>query len=95
MGERKEALWRILVFIVSGIIFWLWIHLMYFVIVVHWFYVIITGKRSKDLAEFNNSWSTFVYRFVRYVGFSTNERPWPFEQFGKVIEPPDMKKQNK
>ncbi len=92
MGERKEALWRILVLIVSGIILGLWTHLIGFLTLIHWLYAIITGKRSKNLAKFNNYWVTFSYRFYRYIGFSTNERPWPFEDFGKVMEKTDMRK---
>ena len=56
MSEREEALWRILVLIVSGIILSLWTNLMQFIIFIHWVYVLISGKRIKDLSEFNNTW---------------------------------------
>ena len=92
MGERTEALWRILVAIVSGIIMGIWNYIMGLVIVVHWILVLLSGKRIKELSEFANQWASFVYRFYRYIGFACNSRPWPFADFGKPMEKVDMKK---
>ncbi len=81
--ERTEALMRIVVLIVSGIILELWKSLIQILIIVHWFMVIFTGKRNKDLADFNEIWNTQVYIFLRYMTFVTNQRPFPFEKLEK------------
>ena len=95
MGERKEAFFRILVAIVSGIIIGLWKALVQFLTIFHWFYVVFTGKRSRSIAEFCNLWTTQMYKFVRYMTFATNSRPFPFSGLGKVMEPVELSQQKK
>ena len=81
--ERMEALMRILVLIVSGIILGLWRGLVQILGVIHWFIVIITGTRNKDIAKFSEIWNTQMYIFLRYLTFVANERPFPFESLTK------------
>lgn len=81
--ERLEALMRIVVGIVSGIILGLWKVLIQFLGIVHWIIVIITGKRNRDIAQFSEIWNTQIYVFLRYMTFVTNERPFPFENLEK------------
>ena len=95
MSERKEALMRILVAIVSGIIIGIWKILVELVSIFHWFYVLFTNKRNKGIAEFCNLWTTQAYRFIRYMMFTTNSRPFPFSDLGKILHPVDMKKPKK
>ena len=91
MSERKEAWMRIVVGIVSGIILGLWKILIEVLAVFHWFYVLFKGKRSLGLADFSNIWTTQAYRFTRYMTFTTNSRPFPFSDLGKVLHPVEMK----
>ena len=91
MSERTEAFMRIVVAIVSGIILGLWKIVIQLVVILHWFYVIFSGKRSKDFAEFCNLWATQAYRFIRYMTFATNARPFPFSDLGNVVEPVELK----
>lgn len=93
MSERTEALMRIVIGIVSGIILGIWKLLVEVLAVFHWFYVIFTGKRSRSLAEFSNIWTTQAYAFIRYMTFTTNSRPFPFSDLGKVLHPVEMKYQ--
>jgi len=83
MGERTESWMRILVGIVSGIILGLWKGLIQLLGIVHWFIVIFTGRRNRDLAEFSEIWNTQIYIFLRYMTFVTNERPFPFNSLTK------------
>ena len=85
MGERVEALMRIVVAIVSGIILGIWKALIQLLAIVHWIIVIITGKRNKGIAEFSEIWNTQIYIFLRYMTFVTNERPFPFESLAKSM----------
>ena len=85
MGERKEAWMRIVVLIVSGIILKLWGTLISILAVIHWFIVIFSKKRNKDLSEFSETWNTQTYVFLKYITFVTNERPFPFKSLTKSI----------
>lgn len=84
MDERAEAILRIIVGVISGFILGLWKAIVQIITILHWIYVIFTGKRHKGLAEFCNIWNTQVYRFIRYMTFTTNERPFPFTALGNV-----------
>ena len=78
LSERKEGWFRILVAIVSGIILAVWRYLVWILSFVNWFITIISGKRNKDMANLCEYWNTEVYKYVRYLTFVSNERPFPF-----------------
>lgn len=80
MSERVEALMRIVIGIITGIILGIWKMLVQILGFVHWFIVIITGKRNKDLAEFCEMWNTQMYDYLQYMTFVTNVRPFPFNE---------------
>jgi hypothetical protein len=90
--EREEALFRIVVWIVSGIVLGLWRMLVAIIAIIQWFYVIIVGKRDKGMAEFCNMFNTQYYKYWRYITMCTNERVFPFEPLGKDTLPVRMKK---
>ena len=85
MGERTEAWMRIVVGVVSGIVFGLWKALIQILGVVHWIIVVFSGKRNKDIAEFSEIWNTQIYIFLRYMTFVTNQRPFPFTSLNKNL----------
>lgn len=91
MSERTEAIMRIIVGLITGLILEVWGFITMAVVLLHWFYALFTNKRSKYLAEFANKWVTVTYQWARYVSFTTNKRPFPFSDFGKDIEKVDMK----
>ena len=84
-SERKEALMRILVAIVSGIILGAWKIFVQVLRVIHFIYVLITGKRSKDFADLSETWNTQWYYFQRYMLFVNNDRPFPFGKLKKSM----------
>ena len=79
-SERVELLWRILVAIVSGVILGIWKALVSILFVVNFLIVLFSGKRSRDIANFCEIWNSEIYRFIRYMTFETNERPFPFTE---------------
>ena len=83
-SERKEAWFRIIVVIISGIILGLWKGLIQLLTLVHWLVVIVSGKRNKDIAEFSEYWNTETYKFIRYMTFVSNKRPFPFTNLEKM-----------
>lgn len=82
--ERFELLWRILVAIVSGIILAVWRYLIFALAIVNFFIVLFSGKREKGLADFSEYFNTESYRFLRYLTFETNERPFPFNEIKRL-----------
>jgi amino acid permease len=91
--ERKEALMRIPLGILAAIIAEFWGAITFILIIINFVIVIFTGKRNKNLTKFNNNYVTFMYQFVRYITFTTNQRPFPFNDL-KEIEKVDYKFQN-
>jgi hypothetical protein len=83
-GERKEAWFRIIVAIVTGIILSVWKGLIGVLAIIHWFIVVFTGKRKRELAEFCEYWNSTLYKFVRYINFVSNERPFPFTKLDRM-----------
>ena len=82
-NESKEALVRILVLIITGIILGLWEMLVTFLVLVNFVLVLATGKRNKSIAVFCEMWNTQTYVFSRYITFVSNERPFPFNDMSK------------
>ena len=83
MTERKEAWFRILILIISGIVLGIWKALIQFLTIVHWISVVFKGRRARKLAEFCEIWNTQLYVFLRYMTFVSNERPFPFRDLTK------------
>lgn len=85
MDERREALMRIVVGIVSGIIMGLWSALVRVLVFIHTIFTLATGERNKDLADFCEIFNTQFYVFIRYMTFVSNKRPFPFTKLNKNI----------
>lgn len=83
--ERKEALMRIFVWIISGIILTAWRFFIYLLVLVNLTYTVFMGKRLKDLAEMGEIWNTQWYIFQRYILFVSNRRPFPFEKLERKM----------
>ena len=75
MGERIEALLRIPLSLVYGIVLWA----LSLVVTVTWFvmilYTLLLGERHRGLANFMNGYASLTYRVYRYLLFATNEHP--------------------
>ncbi len=81
--ERGEALMRIPVGIISGIIIYVWAYLIGVFFIINLIYKIFSGKRIDELAAMSETWNTQNYYFMRYMTFCSNERPFPFEELKK------------
>jgi len=84
VSERKEAWLRILIAIITGIILYFWRILISVLAIINWFIVMFTGKRNKDMAEFSEYWNTETYKYIRYLTFMSNKRPFPFSDMEKM-----------
>ena len=83
-SERKEGWMRIVVAIVSGIVLDLWSIFITVLALLNWIVTVISGKRSKDMAMLCEYWNTETYRFIRYLTFVSNERPFPFNHVQRI-----------
>lgn len=84
MTERREAFFRIIVLIVSGIILGIWKGLVQILSLVNWVITIIKNRRNKEIAEFCEYWNTEMYKFLRYMSFVSNKRPFPFTNLERM-----------
>ncbi len=85
-NERKEAWFRIIVAIVTGIILELWEYLITAFAIINWFIVVFSGKRNRELAEFSEYFNTELYKYSRYLTFMSNKRPFPFSSLERISE---------
>ena len=83
MAERSEALMRIVVGIVSGILLEIGKIILQLAAVVHWIVVMVSGKRHRGIANFSEIWNTQIYVYLRYMTFVSNQRPFPFNRLEK------------
>lgn len=90
LKRSKSEVWmRIPVGIISGVIIWVWAYLIALFFVINFFYGIFTGKKINDLAQMTESWNTQKYSFIKYMGFITNKRPFPFVSLEKNMSKVD------
>ncbi len=85
MGERLEALMRIPVAIVTGIILYFWGYLIVAFVVINFVYTLFAGRRLKELADLSEVWNTQMYMCKRYMIFESNMRPFPFTHLSKSM----------
>lgn len=84
MKVRGEALFRLVVAVVSGIILWVWGYVTCLFAFTNLIIVLITGKRNKDLSELALVWLTQVYATGRYLFFIDDVRPFPFNSLTRT-----------
>ncbi len=82
--ERKEAWFRILVAIISGIILKVWGVLVLIIAIINWLIAVFTAKRNRKLAKFCEPWNTEKYKYFRYLTFMSNKRPFPFSNIERM-----------
>ncbi len=83
-SERKEAWFRIIVAIISGIVLGVWGYIISLIAFINWIITVFSGRRNKELAEFCEPWNTEYYKFIRYTSFMSNKRPFPFSSLERM-----------
>jgi hypothetical protein len=84
MNERKEAWFRILVLIISGVILHFWGIVVCILAILNWIIVIFSKKKNRIFAEFCEPWNTELYKYCRYLTFVSNKRPFPFSDVERI-----------
>jgi hypothetical protein len=49
------------------------------VVLLQFFWVLLSGETNKPLEKFGQSLATYTYQIIRYLTFNTEERPFPFD----------------
>jgi hypothetical protein len=49
------------------------------VVLLQFFWVLLTGETNKPLENFGQSLATYTYQIISYLTFNTEERPFPFD----------------
>ena len=49
------------------------------VVLLQFFWVLLSGETNKSLDDFGQSLATYTYQIIRYLTFNTEERPFPFD----------------
>ena len=49
------------------------------VVVIQFFYVLLTGETKDQLKSFGHSLAIYSYEVIEYLTFNTDDKPFPFE----------------
>ena len=49
------------------------------VVLLQFFWVLLSGETNKSLENFGQSLATYTYQIISYLTFNTEERPFPFD----------------
>ena len=84
ISERKEAWFRIIVLIITGVILYVLGYLTLILAIINWVIVVFSGKRNREIAEFCEYFNTEIYKYYRYLTLVSNERPFPFTDISRM-----------
>lgn len=49
------------------------------VVLLQFFWVLLSGETNESLEKFGQSLATYTYQIISYLTFNTEERPFPFD----------------
>jgi hypothetical protein len=77
---KSRSTWlRLLFMIIVALLYGLSRIVIGAVIVLQFFWVLISGQTNKRLEEFGGALATYTYQVILYLTFNTEERPFPFD----------------
>jgi len=50
------------------------------VVVLNFFYVLLTGEANSRLTDFGHQLARYLYRIAEFMTFNTESRPFPFDE---------------
>ncbi len=77
----NEAVSRILVTLLFGLIGWLSLWVFVVVVLVQFGFLLITGQLNINLKAFNGELADFLSDIIKYVSFQTDDKPFPFRSW--------------
>ena len=77
---KSRSTWlRLFFMIVVGLLYGISRVVVGAVVVLQFFWVLITGATNKQLEQLGQSLATYTYQVICYLTFNTEERPFPFD----------------
>lgn len=76
---NNDVLTRILVTLLFALIGWVSLWVFGLVILVQFGFLLITGHANKNLKAFCGELGQYLSDIIKYVGFQTDEKPFPFQ----------------
>jgi uncharacterized protein YqhQ len=78
---RSKTTWIRLVYMIVMAIAWsVAVFVTSAVVILNFFYVLLTGKTNSNLTEFGQSLASYLYQIVRFMTFNTDTRPFPIDE---------------
>ncbi len=85
--KNKGEVWmRIPVFIISGIILYVWGFFIFCIAIAQFVLILLKGNREKEVLTMSNIYLVQLHIFIRYVTFLSDKRPFPFGELEKEIK---------
>jgi hypothetical protein len=79
---KSRSTWLRLLFMILFVIIWSISRVVVLaVVVVQFFWVLLTGETNARLADFGLSLATYTYQIVCYLTFNTEQQPFPFSDW--------------
>jgi hypothetical protein len=84
--SRKNIAIRFIYALVFLVMFEILKIILQFTVLFQYVYLLITKKHSEPVREFSNKLATYIYKIIRYVTLSDNDRPFPFNSLPDALE---------
>lgn len=81
--NRRELWMRIPVFILSGVILYVWGFFVLIFSLAQLVLLLVEGKKEKEFTHISSIFSNQIYIFFKYITFLSDERPFPFSKIKK------------
>jgi hypothetical protein len=81
--NKKELWMRIPVFILSGVILYVWGFFVLIFSLAQLVLLLVKGKKEKEFTHISSMFSNQIYIFFKYITFLSDERPFPFRKIKK------------
>ena len=82
--KSKRNIWmRIPIFIVSGVILYVWMFFTLIFSIVQLVLMLTENKKEKEFLNINSMFSGQVYTYFKYISFLSEEKPFPWGKIKK------------
>lgn len=79
--SNKNQWTRIIYMVLFAIILYLSMMVIWLVVFVQLLFALFTGKPNPDIADFAADLSQYVYRVVAFLTYTSEQRPFPFNDW--------------
>jgi hypothetical protein len=81
-NNNPSSIWLRLLFMILFLALWSISRVVIFaVVVLQFFWVLLSGQTNSRLSQFGLSLATYSYQIVRYLTFDSDEQPFPFDDW--------------